>query len=133
MRLQELIIEKVNNNIFQPGYSSNKSILGGKYHLIADVINVGNPSEPALKISAVDEDLDTVGAAVFSMKRGLLYLTKHLEAFNIQIRPEVRGQGIAKEIYKYVQELGNTVKPSPVQTKMGKDMWKGFKKQGIIK
>ena len=45
--------------------------------------------------------------------------------------PSFRHQGIAKGAYKAVAELGNDIVPSGLQTKEGKAMWEGFKRNGL--
>lgn len=53
-----------------------------------------------------------------------------LESDNTHVEKDFRGQNIASMMYAYAKMLGNDVKPSTVQLKPGKDMWKAWKKSG---
>jgi hypothetical protein len=48
----------------------------------------------------------------------------HLEALDVVVQPAWRRYGIASEMYKFARELKNDIKPSKLQTAMGKEFWK---------
>lgn len=56
----------------------------------------------------------------------------YLVAGNVSVYDEYQKLGIAREMYKFVQELGNDIKPSDTQTSAGKAMWNSFKRDGAF-
>ena len=42
---------------------------------------------------------------------------------NVSVWKEYQRKGIATEVYKFVRELGNDIKPSTTQTAAGKAFW----------
>lgn len=57
----------------------------------------------------------------------------NMEGGFVGVIPEARRKGLAKEMYKFVSELGNDIIPSKTQLDDGKAMWQGFEKQGLSK
>lgn len=113
--------ESVNADIFTKGFRKEKSIPNSNFRLIASCgwINKGDVSDE-LKVTAMDGRTEA-GYATFKINKD------SLEAHDLQIKPMFRRKGIASEIYKFVEELGNTIKPSNLQTSDGKKFWSNRK------
>ncbi len=114
--------EKVNDKIFYTNFDASKEILGGAYKLVARAGYVRMDSPNKFKSHKFEIRIRTakgteVGYANFEQ------FDDHLEAESIKIDPAHRQKGIATEVYKFVRELGNDVKPSKLQTGMGKLLW----------
>lgn len=114
---QDIAYESVNVDNFKKGFRMEKSIPNSNYKLIASCgwINKGDVSDE-LKVTAMDGRTEA-GYATFKINKD------SLEAHDLQIKPMFRRKGIASEIYKFVEELGNTIKPSNLQTSDGKKFW----------
>lgn len=114
---QDIAYESVNVDNFKKGFRMEKSIPNSNYKLIASCgwINKGDVSDE-LKVTAMDGRTEA-GYATFKINKD------SLEAHDLQIKPMFRRKGIASEIYKFVEELGNTIKPSNLQTNDGKKFW----------
>ena len=56
----------------------------------------------------------------------------YLVAGNVSVYDEYQKLGIAREMYKFAQELGNDIKPSDTQTAAGKAMWSSFKREKAL-
>lgn len=52
----------------------------------------------------------------------------YLRAYYTFVDRDYRGKGLAKQMYLFVNEIGNDIKPSEIQTDLGKQMWKGLSK-----
>ena len=52
----------------------------------------------------------------------------YLRSYKTFVHPKYRGKGVAKQIYLFVNDIGNDIKPSENQTELGKQMWKGLSK-----
>jgi len=113
----DITYESVNVDNFKKGFRVEKSIPNSNYRLIASCgwINKGDVSDE-LKVTAMDGRTEA-GYATFKINNN------SLEAHDLQIKPMFRRKGIASEIYKFVEELGNTIKPSNLQTSDGKKFW----------
>jgi hypothetical protein len=121
MKVHELF-EKVNDKIFFTNFHKEKEVLDGKYKLVATAgyVRMGAPNKyksHMFKIDVKTAKGSSVGYANFEQH------DDHLEAESIKIEPAHREKGLASEVYKFVRELGNDVKPSKLQTGMGKQLW----------
>ena len=130
MRLYELI-ESVNSKLFFQGYSKEKLILDGKIKLVASAGYVGYGSKPGFKstqfrIVAKTPAGAEIGWVNFEDKDGAL------EALDLSIQPAYRRKGIASEMYKFAKELGNDIRPSKLQTSMGKQFWSKHDHNAIL-
>lgn len=125
------ISEKINPVTLEEGYQRVSRTEDGKFILIADAMST--QGSPFLRVTAIDQDLNTVGVAKFVPVRGKLLITDSLMAHNVQVSPEHRQLGIATSMYKFVSELGNSIRPSPAatQTDLGKAMVNGMKRHGL--
>ena len=118
MRLYEVI----NPKIFNLGFEQKKSILDGKYELIAKAgPMLYSPGKVVTKseqfrIEAYKKRV-LVGWVNFEQKGD------HLEALDLFVNKHHRQKGIASEMYVFAKELGNTIKPSSKQTALGKAFW----------
>ena len=121
MKVAELL-EKVDERLFWQGYEQKKSILGGKYTLVAQAGYVKYGAKPAFKseqfrIEARTASGRPVGWVNFENK------DNSLEALDLHVDPQHRRKGIATEMYRFARELGNDIRPSPKQTALGKAFW----------
>lgn len=121
MKINELL-EKVNDKIFYTDFKKEKDILDGEYHLVATCGYVGYGSKPGFKskqfrIVAKTKNGVEIGWVNFENKDDAL------EALDLSIQPAHRRKGIASQMYKFARELGNDIRPSSLQTSMGKLFW----------
>lgn len=116
------LFEKVNEKIFFTNFHKEKEILDGKYKLVATAgyVRMGAPNKfksHMFKVVVKTTKGTEVGYANFEQ------FDDHLEAESIKIDPAHREKGLASEVFKFVREIGNDVKPSKLQTGMGKLLW----------
>ena len=121
LTFKQFVQEKINDKIFWSDFREDKSILDGEYTLVATHGWIKLNAKPAhkseqFKITAKKGNVE-VGWVNFE-KYG-----EHLEALDLSIQPAHRRKGIATEMYKFARELGNDIKPSRLQTGMGKQFW----------
>jgi hypothetical protein len=118
MRLYEVI----NSKIFNLGFEQKKSILDGRYELVAKAgPMLYHPSKmittsEQFRIEAFKKRV-LVGWVNFEPKGD------HLEAMDLFVNKNHRQKGIASEMYIFAKELGNSIKQSNKQTSMGKLFW----------
>jgi hypothetical protein len=53
---------------------------------------------------------------------------QYLESTYTFVAPRHRGQGLARIMYQYANSLGNDIRPSRLQTDLGRGMWQGLDK-----
>ena len=121
-KVNDKLNEKVNDKIFWSDFSETKEILDGAYKLVATHGWIKVNAKPAhksdqFKITAKTSKGAEVGWVNFEK------FDDHLEALDLAIQPAHRRKGIATEMYKFARELGNDIKPSRLQTGMGKQFW----------
>lgn len=114
--------EKVNDKIFLTNFRKEKEILNGAYKLIATAGYVKLHAKNKYKSHMFKIVIKTLKGADVGYANFEQY-EDHLEAESIKIEPAHRQKGIATEVYKFVRELGNDIKPSKLQTGMGKQLW----------
>ena len=126
----EEIDETVNDKLFWTGYDKKKPILDGQYVLVASAGYVGYGAKPDFKskqFRIVAKSAKTggeIGWVNFEINdNGFGPQNRKLEALDLVIQPEHRRRGIATEMYRFARELGNDIKPSTLQTSMGKKFW----------
>lgn len=118
-----LITEKVNDDLFWKGYEKRKTILGGKYILVAKAGWIKMSNENKYKSHQFRIEVLTrpggaqIGWVNFEEKNN------NLEALDLVVDEKHRRQGIATEIYKFARELGNDIQASDKQTSLGKKFW----------
>jgi predicted GNAT family acetyltransferase len=120
MRIHELVNTKSLNPEFKDQRQVGDILLkaqggsAGRLHVRAfDVSDPGNPIEAgfadfAIRTNAQGED--------------------YLRAYYTFVNKSYRGKGIAKQIYLFVNDIGNDIMPSELQTDLGKQMWRGLSK-----
>lgn len=147
LRSEELsLVEKINQEIINPNFNVEKEIELpnlGKIKLHAyyvtdrpiprfrvDVFKVDNSKHSldnrmgyfSFVVSDYNPDKKIFGFKVKSKK------DPYVSAANASVWNEYQKKGIATAVYKFVKELGNELRPSPVQTAAGKAMWKSFQR-----
>jgi len=124
----------INPEVFIEGFQKVKDLGERGLKLIAKFRKDSeNPYPGVLEVTARNQKGDSVGLSLFTPTReGLKELKdKDLYSVGTDVEPSVQRQGIATEMYKFVQELGNDVVPSKFQSDSGKAMWEGFKAKGV--
>jgi len=122
MRANEFL-ETIDDSVLNPkkAWSKNK-ILSNGIKLHVEWVEAGE-----LFVTAYDKN-QQIGKAKFSTTDdGEDLYSKHTF-----IEPEYRGQGLAKEMYKFVHSLGNDIRPSFSLSDAGRDMWKQFRKGKVL-
>lgn len=121
MKVVELL-ERVNDRLFWQGYEKTKSVLDGKYELVAKAGYVKYGAKPSYKSEQFRIEARTpkkVQIAWVNFEN----IDGNLEALDLHVDAKHRRKGIATEMYKFARELGNDIKPSSKQTGMGKQFW----------
>jgi hypothetical protein len=111
MRAQEFIVE----------WNLRKPKDYGKAHrdgLDLEYFIGSGPGAGTLTINAKSSGGTTLGQVTFKE-----YGNRQLEALDLWVDEEVRGQGIAAIMYDWVKELGYTIERSNAQTDAGKHFW----------
>ena len=121
MRIGELIVEKVSSASLTPGFSQSREISDGEFKLEAT-----SDVEGLLSIKVYDKGGKEIGFASFSKRKRESDKEAYLRAGMITVISRYRKRGIAREIYKFVNDLGNDIMPSDNQTADGQNMWKGL-------
>jgi putative chitinase len=120
--------ERINPDTMKSGFNQRKNILDDKFYLVA----TGNDSDYGgsltIQVFTNEKPSEEIGYAGFSIRNRREDNEPHLRAGMITVLPRFRKMGIAKEIYKFVNELGNDIAPSTNQTADGQAMWKGLSK-----
>lgn len=115
--------EVVNKVGFKMGFDKKKSILDGKYELRA------MPGRFIYQPGKFVTDTDQFRIEAYKGKLLVGWVNfenidNALEALDLVVLKDYRRQGIASEMYKFAEELGNTIRPSSKQTTLGKAFWK---------
>ena len=118
--------ESINPQVFRRGFEKTKEILGGKYMLKA--YHGVLPYSPTKKIHVSDQFHIDAFTAKGNKVGGVTYkiTDNNLEAVFVEVKPEYRRQGIAKEMYLFAKELGNEIIPSTMRIYNGNDFGKGI-------
>ncbi len=123
-----LLTEIVNKSIFNRGFEKTKTILNGKYELTAKCGII--PYNPNKKINVSSQfrieakkGKQLVGWVNFEERNNSLV------AIDVVVVEEHRRKGIATAMYDFAKELGNSISPSSMQTKLGKEFWKNDKNE----
>jgi hypothetical protein len=127
MRAEEFLPEKVNPLTVNKGFRQEKTILDGRYRLVA----TGEDREGLkyLVIRAYPADLD----AVSNNEVGFVLLRLHepkkpneeayLKATMVRVSERHQKQGIASAMYDYAEELGNDLMKSDNLLPDGQALW----------
>jgi len=115
MRIDDVITESINPDILNPDFQHRQKIDGFVYTAESKVYF--NKLD-TLKIRCYNHKNEEIASVLFEVKQG-----KWLQAVQVVVEPEYRGEGLANTMYAYAKMLGNTIKPSGTQTDQGKAMW----------
>ena len=115
MRIDDVITESINPDILNPDFQHRQEIDGFVYTAESKVYF--NKLD-TLKIRCYNHENEEIASVLFEVKQG-----KWLQAVQVVVEPEYRGEGLANTMYAYAKMLGNTIKPSGTQTDQGKAMW----------
>lgn len=118
--------ESINPQVFRRGFEKTKEILNGKYMLKA--YHGALPYSPTKKIHQSENFHIDAFTAKGSKVGGVTYKVTDdsLEAVFVEVKPEYRRQGVAKEMYIFAKELGNEIIPSTMRIYNGNDFGKGI-------
>lgn len=118
--------ESINPQVFRRGFEQTKKVLGGKYMLKA--YHGLLPYSPTKKINHSENfHIDAFTANGNKVGNVTYKVTdNNLEAVFVEVKPEFRRQGIAKEMYIFAKELGNDIIPSSMRIYNGNDFGKGI-------
>ena len=125
---EHLMKEEINPDILNPQFEHEQQI--GDYMYTAKTHISPSGVLKYLLIKCYDDNT-LIARADFEIR--IKMGQKWLESENTMVANKYQQKGIASTMYAYAKMLGNTVKPSPDQSDMGKDMWKGWKKSGDAK
>lgn len=130
MRAHEFVDEKIDPKTVSQGFTDRR--------VIGDLLIVAEGDEPvygdhkarALRVRVLTNDKERreLAWADFLVRTRREDGEEYLESAYTYVNPSERGKGLAKLIYKYVNDLGNDIQPSGLQTDYGKGMWKGLSK-----
>ena len=127
MRAKEFTSEKINPDTLKSGFKQEREILSGQYRMVA----TGDDGHGGALVITVFTNFgkpEEVGYAGFSVRERSEDKEPYLRAGMVAISPRFRKLGIAKEIYKFANDIGNDIMPSTNQTDDGKAMWSGLQK-----
>ena len=135
--------EAINPAILKPDFDRRKVIdtargpitLAARYHYEPERFY------PQFMITARNADGIKVGYTRFNINNLYHWMTgrrswpkkANMFAGMTQVQNDYQKLGIAREMYKFAQELGNDIIPSDVQTKQGRSMWDSFKRNQVLK
>ena len=128
MRAREFTVEKINPDCLKSGFKHRQDILGGKFYLVAIGDDTEYGGSLTIQVFTNTEKPEEIGFAGFSKRERKEDNEPHLRAGMIAISPRFRKLGIATEIYKFVNNIGNDIMPSGNQTDDGRMMWQGLGK-----
>lgn len=134
--------EAINPAILKPEFQRKKVIdtARGPITLTAQYHDEPDRYYPQFIIMAHNARGHKVGYTRFNIDNLHYWLTgkkpwpkkAHMFAGMAQVQTDYQKLGIAREMYKFAQELGNDIKPSDVQTKQGRSMWDSFKRNQVL-
>lgn len=128
MRATEFTSEKINPDSLKSGFKQERDILNGQYRMVAAGSDNRYGGSLTITVFTIADKPEEVGYAGFSVRERREDNEPHLRAGMIAISPRFRKLGIAKEIYKFANDIGNDIMPSTNQTDDGKAMWGGLQK-----
>jgi GNAT superfamily N-acetyltransferase len=132
MRAQEFTVEKVNPETTQTGFRDQQVVNQGQWVITAEgqTEHYGNFTANVLHIRVLtnDEQRKELAWAKFLVRQRPEDGEKYLESTYTFVAPEHRGQGLAKTMYQYANSIGNDIRPSRLQTDLGRGMWQGLGK-----
>jgi len=113
----------INMDVFDPAFRKLKELANGIKIQAAG-------SGEGVNVYAINAKGDMIGNALFTPDNWANpKVTDNLVADWVKSQHP----GLAKEMYKFVADLGNDIIPSKVQTDAGKAMWNKFEQQGLAR
>ncbi len=128
MRAEEFVGEKINPDTTKTGFN-NQQLIGDQWLLTSsgETRQYGSHTADVLHVKLFDQQTKKELAWVdFLVKSRKEDGEQYLESVYTYVNPANRGQGLSKVMYQYANSLGNDIRPSELQTDMGKSMWKGL-------
>lgn len=120
MRLRDIFAERVNQELFKPGFHDEKVLPNGLKLTVKP-----NQRGTGIIINAYMPDGKEAGFARFLSKRDLDDTAQeNLEAGFVIVYDEYKRQGVASAMYQYARELGNDIVPSLSQSADAKAFWR---------
>jgi len=130
MRISEVVNPAIVSSEFHAEKIIDTSV--GKLKLVAKNIATGNV--PQFVVSVINDKDQSIGHFRFVVadyrpekKMFGFKLKSKLDPYvvggNVSVWGEYQRKGIATQVYKFVKELGNDIKPSTKQTAAGKAFW----------
>ena len=144
MRAHEFVSEVINPKLALKDFHSEKriEIPGiGPLTLVAHGMDTSQPHQ--FMVTATDDKGNKIGNFRFVIidydpeRRNMFGFrvgTKkdpYIIGGNVSVHYNHQKKGIATEVYKFVRELGNDIKPSTTQTSAGKNMWRSFERNKV--
>lgn len=124
MRAQEFVNEKINPRTLRTGFQRRKEILDGRFYILAYGKDGKYSGKLEVKVYTNEDQPKEVAFAIFGLKERIEDKEPYLRVAMINVSTNYRRLGIAKEIYQFVNDLGNDIMPSENQTDDGQAMWK---------
>jgi 8-oxo-dGTP pyrophosphatase MutT (NUDIX family)/GNAT superfamily N-acetyltransferase len=129
--------EKINQDIAAQGWRAEKTITVpdiGELHLRAR--NTSHITPPQFIVDVATPDGKNIGYFRFLVmdweapKTGWFATKSKKDPYviggNVSVWDQYQKKGIARQVYQWIKNLGNDVRPSTTQTAAGKAMWRGF-------
>jgi GNAT superfamily N-acetyltransferase len=142
MRAKDFITEKVNPKMANRDFHAEKDIDitdVGTLKLVAQGMDTDYPHQ--FTVNVINQAGKKVGHFRFVMMKynpekrnmfGFKVANKedpYVIGGNVSVWDEYQKKGIATQVYKFVKELGNDIRPSTTQSPAGKAMWKSFDRE----
>jgi len=119
----------INLSVFEEAGREFKKTLDNGLEIVAK--SVGTKAEPMLRVSILKDGQETKGGAVFKPSAKAVELKDNHLVGHVGLPENMKKQGLAEEMYRFVAELGNDIKPGQGLSDAGQGMWKGFHERGI--
>ena len=145
MRAAEFLIEKVNPDMAKQDFRAEKDIdipNVGILKLIAQGMDTDYPHQ--FTVNVINQEGKKIGHFRFVMMKyspekrnifGFKIANKedpYVIGGNVSVWNEYQKKGIATEVYRFVKELGNDIRPSTTQSPAGKAMWQSFDRKQTV-
>ena len=142
--IQSQLDEKINPEVTKKEFNATKVVNipdVGDFKFVARNIDSGNVPQFVVDVIHNDTKIgyfrfvvadyapDEKNILGFKVKSKL---DPYIVAGTANVWSEYQKKGIATEVYKFVKDLGNDIKPSSSQTDAGKAMWKSFQNKEVF-
>lgn len=116
----------IDTKIFEPDYYREKDGTNG----IKLVFKGGNePTVYAMKDGTIISHAKFARDNIFIPTNS----KQNLEPMWVHTVPEYQKQGIAKQMYEFVNSLGNDIQASDIQSSYGKKLWESLEREGKVR